>query len=64
MLNIELLSYGVDDIMKQIVEDLRVALSSNSKRQKDAMIAKTLGAINAIQNMIIIMEVDNDTTAE
>lgn len=53
MLNIELTSYGFDETLKEIRIDLESVLGENvSKKRKDAAICKTLGAVNALWNLI------------
>lgn len=65
MLNMELTSYGLDDTLKKIMNDLESALGrSCSKKQKDKAICKTLGAINTLWNMIQVIEVSTDTESE
>ena len=65
MLNIKLTEYGLDDTIKEIKSDLKSVLGrSYSKKQKDNMIYKTLGAVNTIWNMVQVIEADNDTVSE
>ncbi len=65
MLNIELTSYGLDEILKEIMRDLKSAIgNNNSKKRKDEVIYKTLGAVNAIWNMVQVTEPDVDKEAE
>lgn len=65
MLNIELMQCGLDDTLKEIRSDLESVIGkSYSKRQKDAAIYKTLGAVNTIWNMVTVVEVDNDTVSD
>lgn len=65
MLNMELTSYGLDDTLTGIMNDLESALGrSYSKKQKDEVICKTLGAVNTLWNMIRVIEVSTDTESE
>lgn len=65
MLNIKLTQYGLDDTIKEIIDDLESVIGgSYSKKQKDAVIYKTLGAVNTIWNMVQVVEADNDTVSE
>lgn len=65
MLNIKLTQYGLDDTIKEIISDLESVIGrSYSKKQKDDMIYKTLGAVNTIWNMVQVVETDNDTISE
>ena len=58
MLNLELTSYGFDEILKEIRIDLESAIDRGvSKKRKDEIIYKTLGAVNALWNMIQVVEV-------
>ena len=57
MLKIELTSYGLDDTLKEISGDLNSALGSNiSKKRKDAMIYKVLGCVDALWNLVRVIE--------
>ena len=65
MLNIELTSWGLDDTLKEIMRDLENVLgNNNSKKRKDEVIYKTLGAVNAIWNMVTVTESNVDTEVE
>lgn len=60
MLNIELTSYGLDDILKGIMDDLESAMGNNiSKRRKDEIIYKILGTVNALYHMVQVVEVED-----
>lgn len=49
MLNIELMECGLDDTLKEIKSSLESVLGrSYSKKQKDEVIYKTLGAVNTL----------------
>lgn len=57
MLKIELTSYGLYDTLKEIRGDLNSALGSNiSKKRKDEMIYKALGCIDALWNLVQVIE--------
>lgn len=65
MLNIELTECGLDEILRDINNNLKSVLGrKNSKKQKDDAICKTIGAVNALYQMIMITEVDADTENE
>ena len=65
MLNIKLTEYGVDDTLKDIRENLESALGKQtSKRRKDEMIYRALGAVDALWNMISITEISDNTKEE
>lgn len=64
MLNIELTEYGVEDTLKEIGEYLESAIKSKSKKQKNEMIYKALGAINTLYYVIDVTEVDADTESK
>jgi len=65
MLNIELTSWGLDDTLKEIMRDLENVLgNNNSKKRKDEVIYKTLGAVNTIWNMVTVIESNVDTEVE
>lgn len=60
MLNIELTSYGLDDTLKGIMDDLESAMGNNiSKRRKDEIIYKTLGTVNTLYHMVQVVEVED-----
>lgn len=60
MLNIELTSYGLDDTLKDIMNDLELAIGNNiSKRRKDEIIYKILGTVNALYQTIQVVEVED-----
>ena len=60
MLKIELNEYGVEDTLKEISEYLESAIKSNSKKQKNEIIYKALGAINTLYYVIDVTETDDD----
>ena len=64
MLNIRLNDYGVDDTLKEISEYLELAIKSNSKKRKNEIMNKALGAIETLYYVIDITEVDADTEGE
>ena len=55
-MKIELTDYGLDDTLKMIQKDLDSALGHNSRRRKDEMIYKALGAINTLWHTIRVSE--------
>lgn len=57
-MKIELIDYGLDDTIEMIKEDLETALNHTSKRRKDEMIYKALGAVNTLWHMIRVSEED------
>lgn len=57
MLNIELCQFGVYDTLKYIMEDLKSALEpGTSRKQKEEVISKTLGAVEALYHLIVIID--------
>ena len=59
MLKAELTYYGLDDTLKEIMADLEGAVGKeHSKKRKDEILYKTLGAINAIFNMMRVSEAE------
>lgn len=64
MLKIELNQYGVEDTLKEISEYLESAIVSNSKKRKDEIIHKALGAIDTLYYVLDVTEVDADTESE
>ena len=65
MLKIELTSYGLDDTLKEIMDDLSDVLgNSHSKRRKDEAIYKTLGSVKALFSMIHVIEEKSETDTE
>lgn len=65
MLNMELTSYGFDETLKEIINDLESVLGRNySKKQKDEVIYKTLGAVNTLWILLQVTEVSDDTESE
>lgn len=61
MLEIKLNDYGVGDILREISDYLESAIKSNSKKQKNEIIHKALGAIETLYYVIEVTEVDDDT---
>lgn len=60
MFNIELTSYGLDDTLKDIMDDLESAIGNNiSKRKKDEIIYKILGTVNTLYRMVQVVEVED-----
>lgn len=64
MLEIKLNDYGVEDTLKEISGYLESAIKSSSKRRKNEIIYKALGAIETLYYVIDITESDNDTEDE
>lgn len=64
MLKIELCDYGVEDVLKEIAEYLEEAIESNSKKRKNEMMHKALGAIDTLYYMINVTEVNIDTDSK
>ena len=65
MLNIELMETGLDDTLRDIKNDLKSVLGSGfSKKQKDEVIYKTLGAVNTLWNLVRVEEFDSDIEDE
>jgi hypothetical protein len=64
MLKIELNDYGIEDVLKEISNDLKSAIEKNSKKQKNEIIYKALGKIETLYYVINITEIDNDTEGE
>lgn len=64
MLEIKLNDYGVEDTLKEISEYLESAIKKNSKKQKNEMIYKALGAIETLYYVIEVTEVETDTENE
>lgn len=64
MLKIELCDYGVEDVLKEISEYLEEAIKSSSKKRKNEIIHKALGAIDTLYYVINVTEVDTDTENE
>jgi len=64
MLKIELNDYGIEDVLKEIINDLELAIKKNSKKQKNDIIYKALGKVETLYYVINITEIDNDTEGE
>lgn len=64
MLNIELSEYGVEDTLKEIAEYLEEAIKSSSKKRKNEIIHKALGAIDTLYYVINVTEVNTDTDSK
>ena len=62
MLKIELYDYGVEDTLKDISEYLESAIKSTSKKKKNEIIYKALGAIDTLYYVINVEEVDDTET--
>jgi hypothetical protein len=65
MLKFELNEYGFDDILNDIREDLSNVLGKSfSKNEKDNVINRAIGAINALVNICLITEVEPDAESK
>lgn len=64
MLKIELNERGVENTLIEIRDYLESAIETSSKKYKNEMIYKALGAVNALYYVIDVTEVDNDTENE
>lgn len=65
MLNIELTSFGLDETLKDIMKDLESVLGGDSsKRRKDEVMYKVLGAVTALWNMVQVVEAEPETNVE
>lgn len=64
MLKLELRECGLENALEEIGEYLESALESNSKKRKNEMIHKALGAIDALYYILDVTEVDVDTESE
>ena len=64
MLKIELCDYGVEDTLKEISEYLESAIKATSKKEKNEIIYKALGAINTLYYVINVEEVDDSTATK
>jgi hypothetical protein len=65
ILDIKLTEYGLDDTLKYIKDRLETAIGKKiSKEYKDNIIYETIGAINALYNVLQVTEVDSETKSE
>ena len=64
MLKIELNECGIENTLREIKDYLKSAIETSSKKYKNEMIYKALGAVNALYYVIDVTEVDNDTENE
>lgn len=64
MIKIELCEYGIEDTLKAIGEYLEDAIKSSSKKRKNEIIHKALGAIDALYYVISVTEVNTDTDSK
>ena len=55
-MKIGLTDYDLDDTIEMIKQDLDSALGHTSRRRKDEMIYKVLGAVNTLWHMIRVSE--------
>jgi hypothetical protein len=61
MLEIKLDDYGVENTLTKIRDCLESAIKSNSKKRKNEMIYKALGAVQALYYIIDVTEVEDNT---
>ena len=54
MLEIKLYEYGFEDVISGIKFDLNSALRSKSKKKKDELIVKSLGAIESLGKLVLV----------
>ena len=59
MLKIELYEYGFENVISEIKFDLDSALRSKSKKKKDELITKSLGAIESLDKLVLVREFDD-----
>ena len=62
MLNIELSELGVEDVLDDISERLELAIKSKSKKQKNEIIYRVLGALNTLRFVINITETEEQSS--
>ena len=61
MLTVELYEYGLRDVLAMIKKDLKSVVGREySKKEKDEMIYKALGAVNALDDMILVWDTSTD----
>ena len=64
-MDIKLTEYGLDDTLKYIKDRLKIAIGKKISREyKDNIIYETIGAINALYNVLQVTEVDSETKNE
>ena len=64
MLEIKLEDYGVEDVLKDICKWLEDAIKSNSKKKKNEIMNKALGAVDTLYYIINVTDVDKNTEIE
>lgn len=64
MLEIKLNDYGVENTLTEIRDYLESAIKSDSKKRKNEMIHKALGAVQALYYTIDVTEVETNTESE
>lgn len=64
MVKIELYDYGIENVLETIGEYLEDAIKSSSKKRKNEIIHKALGAIDALYYVISVTEVNTDTDSK
>lgn len=59
MLSIELYEYGLKEVLGDVYKDLNSVLGKeHSKKEKDEKIFKALGAVNALNELILVWDTD------
>lgn len=64
MFEIKLNYYAVENTLREISDYLESAIESDSKKRKNEMIHKALGAIQTLYYVIDVTEVEDDTESE
>lgn len=65
MLNVKLTECGFEQVLDDIADNLESVLGKKvSKKQKDEMIYKALGAINALYQLVLVTDVNSYTKCE
>lgn len=64
MLNIELSEYGIENTLREVSEYLESAIKSSSKKKKNEIMYKALGAIDTLYYVVDVTEVDVNTKNE
>ena len=64
MLEIKLVEYGVDDVLKNICKWLEDAINSNSKKKKNEIMNRALGAIDTLYYIVNIKDVGDNEECE
>lgn len=65
MLNVKLTECGFEQVLDDIADNLESVLGKKvSKKQKDEMIYKALGAIDALYQLVLVTDVNSYTKCE